>query len=158
MFFTNPTTKEGDTHLENERVDERIAFIAERLAAAAGQLESAIAVLEERHAHVCGDVQRIVATAEGAFGNQQDAARLDLERKLAAAEQRIVSLQAQVEANIPSPVRRTAMANPVQMFSKSGSENVGTLEAGTLDAALTGLSLEQRIAVKAQLARAGYLS
>jgi hypothetical protein len=44
------------------------------------------------------------------------------------------------------------------MFSKSGVETVGSLEAGTLDAALTGLSLEQRIAVKSQLARAGLLS
>ncbi len=114
--------------------------------------------MEERHAHVCGDVQRIVATAEGAFGNHQDAARLELERKLVAAEQRIASLQAQVEALPPAQVRRTAIANPVQMFSKGGNENVGSLEAGTLDAALTGLSLEQRIAVKAQLIRAGFLS
>ncbi len=144
--------------MENEQIDERIALIVERLAAAASQLEGAIAGLEERHAHVCGDVQRIVATAEGTFGNQQDATRLELERKLVAAEQRIASLQAKVEANPPAQVRRTAIASSVQMFSKSGSENAGSLEAGTLDAALTGLSLEQRIAVKAQLARAGFLS
>lgn len=144
--------------MENEQLDRQIASIAERLAAAASQLEGAIAGMEERHAHVCGDVQRIVATAEGAFGNQQEATRLDLERKLAAAEQRIASLQAQLEASAAVPVRRTAIANPVQMFSKNGSESVNSMEAGTLDAALTGLSLEQRIAVKAQLARAGLLS
>ena len=144
--------------MENEQLDRQIASIAERLAAAASQLEGAIAGMEERHAHVCGDVQRIVATAEGAFGNQQEATRLDLERKLVAAEQRIASLQAQLEASAAVPVRRTAIANPVQMFSKNGSESVNSMEAGTLDAALTGLSLEQRIAVKAQLARAGLLS
>jgi hypothetical protein len=34
----------------------------------------------------------------------------------------------------------------------------GSLQAGSLDAALSSLSLEQRIAVKSQLLRAGLLS
>ena len=33
-----------------------------------------------------------------------------------------------------------------------------SLEAGSLDAALNGLSLEQRVAVKAQLVRSGALA
>jgi hypothetical protein len=63
-----------------------------------------------------------------------------------------------MEANATASVRRTAAANPVQMFSKIGVETVGHLDAGALDAVLTGLSLEQRIAVKAKMARAGLLS
>lgn len=138
--------------------EEALAQVAERLSAAAGQLEAVIADMEERHSHVCGDVQRIVATAEGAFSDQRDESRLELERKLHAAEQTIASLQAQMEKNLSAVVRRTAVAAPVQMFSKQGVEAVNGLEANGLDAALSGLSLEQRVAVKAKMARAGLLS
>jgi primosomal protein N'' len=140
--------------MENENVEQTMTQLAERLAAAAVQLERAIAGMEERHAHVCGDVQRIVATAEGAFGEQRDASRQELERKLAAAEQQIASLLAQAQASATATVRKTMTA---QMISKRGVETVSSVEAGALDAALSGLSLEQRIAVKSQLARAGVL-
>lgn len=140
--------------MENETLQQNAALIAERLAAAAVQLEQAIAGMEERHAHVCGDVQRIVATAEGAFGDQRDASRLELERKLSVAEHTIASLQSQVDAHAAAPVRKTVAG---QMFSKAGLDSASSLEAGALDAALSGLSLEQRIAVKSQLAKAGLL-
>jgi ElaB/YqjD/DUF883 family membrane-anchored ribosome-binding protein len=144
--------------MEIMAAEETMGQVAERLSAASTKLESLIANMEERHAHVYGDVQRIVATAEGAFGEQRDASQQELERKLAIAEQTITSLQAQMEANATASVRRTAAANPVQMFSKTGVETVGHMEAGALDAVLSGLSLEQRIAVKAKMARAGLLS
>lgn len=140
-----------------ENLEEKMGQVAERLAAAAVQLEQAITGFEDRHAHACGDVQRIVATAEGALGEQRDAWRQDLERKLSAAEQQILSLQAQIQATASAPVRKTMAAQGTQMFAKSGIDSVTSLEAGTIDAALSGLSLEQRIAVKSQLARAGLL-
>jgi hypothetical protein len=143
--------------MENENAEQSMTLLAERLAAAAVQLERAIAGMEERHAHVCGDVQRIVATAEGAFGEQRDASRQELERKLMVAEQKIASLLAQAEANATVSVRKTTAATPAQMFSKSGVGTASSIEAGAIDAALSGLSLEQRIAVKSQLARAGML-
>jgi hypothetical protein len=43
------------------------------------------------------------------------------------------------------------------MLAKQGV-TVDSFEAGALDTALTSLSLEQRIAVKAQLLRSGLLS
>lgn len=121
----------------------------ERLAAATIQLERTIAGMEERHAHVCGDVERIVATA----GESQEASRSELVKKLAEAEQKLVRLQAEAETNTAS--RRTIAAAATPMLSKNSMHLAGNLEAGTLDAALAGLSLEQRIAVKSQLTRAG---
>lgn len=144
--------------MQIEQVEQSILLMAERLGAAATQLQVAMAGIEERHANVCGEVQRIVATTDGASTSRHDASRKDLERNLALAEQRIASLEAQVEANGTAIARRTAIANPVQMYAKSSGEAASGLEAGVLDAALTGLSLEQRIAVKSQLARAGVLS
>jgi hypothetical protein len=44
----------------------------------------------------------------------------------------------------------------VNLLAKQGV-TVDSIEAGALDAALVSLSLEQRIAVKAQLMRAGLL-
>ena len=134
--------------MENGYLEETL----ERLAAATVQLERTIAGMEERHAHVCGDVEKIIATADV----QQDAARLDLQQKLAEAVQKIASMQAQMDANGTGAVRRTVAAAPVQMIAKSGVHATGA-EPGVLDAALVGLSMEQRIAVKSQLARAGLL-
>jgi hypothetical protein len=135
--------------MENGYLEETL----ERLAAATVQLERTIAGMEERHVHVCGDVEKIIATADG----QQEATRMELERKLAEAEQKIAVLQAQSEANALGGVRRTMPAGPAQMIAKSSVHATNGVEAGVLDAALNGLSLEQRIAVKSQLARAGLL-
>lgn len=144
--------------MESGNTELNIELVAERLAAVAVQMERSLAGMEERYTHACGDVQRIVATAEGAMVEQRDASRLDTERKLLIAEQKIAMLQAQLEQSAAMPGRRTVGAHGVQMFAKSGVTSGNSIEAGTIDAALSGLSLEQRIAVKSQLARAGILS
>ena len=84
-----------------------------------------------------------------------------LEEKLATAEQKIAELQAR--ATTPgAPSSRTAEGGgrktlPTAMTSLLAKQGVtiDSLEAGALDAALASLSIEQRIAVKAQLLRAG---
>ncbi len=83
---------------------------------------------------------------------------MELERKLVEAEQKISALQGQADANATSSGRRTVSAAPVPMLSKSTVQAGSTMDAGLLDAALHGLSLEQRIAVKSQLTRAGLLN
>jgi hypothetical protein len=123
---------------------------AERLQAAADRLEKTVAWLEERQAAMTGDVAKIVATVD-ATG---DARQRDLERKLEEAEQQIAELKAQAAAN----GRKTLPVATMQLLAKQGIGSVDGLEAGSLDAALTGLSLEQRVAVKAQLIRAGALA
>lgn len=124
---------------------------AERLQAAADRLEKTVAWMEERQAAMTGDVAKIVATVD-ATG---DARQRDLERKLEEAEQRIAELKAQAAA---ANGRKTLPVATMQLLAKQGIGSVDGLEAGSLDAALTGLSLEQRVAVKAQLIRAGALA
>lgn len=68
----------------------------------------------------------------------------DLAGRLAEAETTIASLRAQTG-------RKTVSAG--SLVAKEGV----ALEAGALDSALGSLSLEQRIAVKAQLMRSGLL-
>ncbi|MDP9050165.1 MAG: hypothetical protein M3O31_05480 [Acidobacteriota bacterium] len=92
-----------------------------------------------------------------------------LEAKLAAAEQSIANLEAAVEAGAPSKPRLGGIADttpsgrktlPTQMTTLLAKQGVAidSLEAGSIDAALSSLSIEQRIAVKSQLIRAGLLT
>jgi len=109
---------------------------------------------------MAGDVQKIVAAVEqGAEISQRE---MELERKLAQAEQKIAELSAQESRGVleskSASIRRTLPAGTTQLLAKQGITALESIEAGALDAALSGLSLEQRIAVKAQLQRAGALS
>lgn len=130
----------------------------ERLEAAATLLEKMVAWLEDRQTALAGDVQKIVATVE----QNSDISRgeQELERKLEQAEEQIAELKAQAaHAEVKTiTARKTLPAATVQLLSKQGLDELDRVDAGALDAALAGLSLEQRIAVKAQLLRAGSLS
>ena len=129
--------------------NEMTAESIERLQATAERLEKTVAWLEERQATMTGDVARIVATVDASG----DARHRELERKLEEAEQQIAELKAQA-----APItagRKTLPPATTQLLAKQGIGSVDGMEAGSLDAALSGLSLEQRVAVKAQLARAG---
>jgi hypothetical protein len=101
--------------------------LAERLTAAASRLEAAA----ERFA---GQEISLAASAREA----------ELSQQLAAAEATIASLKAG---------RKTLPSGVATLLAKDGSQ----VELGTLDAALVSLSLEQRIAVKAQLMRSGLI-
>jgi hypothetical protein len=89
-----------------------------------------------------------------------------LETKLAAAEQSIAELQAGTPSKLrlggigaseaAASGRKTLPTAMTTLLSKQGV-TIDSLEAGSLDAALSSLSLEQRIAVKSQLIRAGLL-
>lgn len=78
-----------------------------------------------------------------------------LELRLAEAEATIATLRA--EAARPSPshsARKTAPAGAPSLASREGV----SVEASALDASLRSLSIEQRIAVKSEMLRAGLLA
>lgn len=125
--------------------------IAERLEAATALLERTLNWLEERQGALSGEVERISATIE------QSRRETDLAEKLAAAEQELAELKAGETQNVLSPLRKTLPSATSEMLAKQGIGE-GPVDVRTLDAALTGLSLEQRIAVKSQLLRAGSIA
>jgi hypothetical protein len=140
--------------MEIEMKDE-LGSTVERLAAAAGLLEQAVERLAQRQNDFALDAKasigRIVATVEG----RREA---ELEEKLAAAVAQIAELKA-AAASVPVAVtygRKTLPVAMVNLLAKQGV-TVDSMEAGAVDAALVSLSVEQRIAVKAQLMRAGLL-
>jgi hypothetical protein len=93
-----------------------------------------------------------------------------LAEKIAAAEQKLAALEARATAPAGFPTSRRDVGSgrktlPTQMTTLLAKQGVSldalasdSIEAGAIDAALTSLSIEQRIAVKAQLLRAGLLS
>lgn len=123
--------------------------IMERLEAATVLMERTLALLEERQR--AGEVEKISATVEVAAATRREA---ELAEKLAAAEREIAELKAGAAQPVLNPVRRTIPASTSEMLAKHGISE-SPVDVRTLDAALAGLSLEQRIAVKTQLLRAG---
>lgn len=127
--------------------------IVERLEAAATLLERALSRLEERVASataLAGEVEKISATVEVAAATRE----AELTQKLQAAEREVAALKAQPPL---SPLRKTLPSAASEMLAKHGIGD-GPVDVRALDAALSGLGLEQRIAVKTQLLRAGAIA
>lgn len=128
--------------------------LSERFEAATTLLEKTLRWLEERAAAVnslSGEVERISATVE------QTRREVELADRLAAVERELAEVKAAAPQNALNPLRRTMPAATAEMLAKHGIGD-GPVDVRTLDAALNGLSLEQRIAVKTQLLRAGAIA
>ena len=132
--------------MENSEIE-----IVERLEAATTLLEKTLSWLEERQGALSGEVDRISATVE------QSRREEELTEKLAAAERELAEVKAGTAPVSLNPLRRTVPATTSEMLAKHGIGE-GPVDVRTLDAALAGLSLEQRIAVKSQLLRAGAIA
>ncbi len=130
----------------------------ERLEAVAEALEQTAERIAEQQVALAAEAQesvgRIVATVESAR-------EIELERRLAEAEAKIVELTAAAETQ---PVGRTTLsAGMAAMLAKQGvmleaGGPASPMQAGAVDNALSSLSIEQRIAVKSELLRAGLLA
>jgi hypothetical protein len=128
--------------------------LAQRLEAAAISLERILSRLEERVAaatSLSGEVERISATVE------QSRREAELAEKLATVERELTEVKSAAAQNVLHPLRRTMPASTAEMLAKRGLGD-GPIDVRTLDTALTGLSLEQRIAVKSQLLRSGAIA
>lgn len=125
--------------------------IAGRLEAAAELLERTLSLMVEKQSALTGEIERISATVE------QSRREEELAEKLATAEMELAELKASSGHTLLNPQRKTVPAATSAMLAKHGISD-GPVDVKTLDAALAGLSLEQRIAVKTQLLRAGAIS
>ena len=126
--------------------------IADRLAQATQSLADALTNLDGQFTALHAKIDRIVAAVDD--GELQASARPDdLETKVADLEKANNDLRAQ------SAVARRKTLSPVvtALLAKEGVEGDALVETPIVEKALAGLSIEQRIAVKAELARAGIL-
>jgi hypothetical protein len=135
---------------EREHVESGVlAACAEQLASAASALEEALGKLGAQYESLNQKVERIVASIE--VGEAKSEANDDLRDRVAELERENVALQVQASG------RKTMSPLTSSVLAKGVGEGE-PLEGGALEKALQALSVEQRIAVKAELARAGMLA
>ena len=137
---TKEATPEGSTEQETTTTD--------RLAQATQSLAEALVNINAQFESLHSKVDRIVAAVEGS--DLQASAESSKVAELEKANHDLQAQAARARRKTLSPLVTTLLA-------KEGVEGEALIETPILEKALTGLSIEQRIAVKAELARAGIL-
>lgn len=127
--------------------------LAGQMAQATQSLADALKNLDGQFAALHAKIDRIVAAVDDGDLQAQAATKEDAEAKVATLEKRNRELKAQSDM-----ARRKTLSPMVSaLLAKEGVESESAVDGAIVDKALTGLSIEQRIAVKAELARAGIL-
>lgn len=147
----------------NEQLIERLTEMVERLGAAAASLEDSLqqslGSLAARQEQLSARIEHLVAAVEEPArclcGGEQS--RRQLETRVAELERANQELKAQAGRASENAARKTLPPLVTTLLSKSGVETEGRIDPASLDKSLAGLSVEQRIAVKAQMARAGLI-
>ncbi len=138
----------GEGMGEEHREVDVVTACAEQLTAAARSLEEAMGKLEAQYASLNQKVDRIVAAVEQ--GELAAGSETGLRERLEELERENVALQVQAQR----AGRKTLSALTNSVLAKGEFEG-DAAKGDALEKALQALSVEQRIAVKAELARAG---
>jgi predicted RNase H-like nuclease (RuvC/YqgF family) len=138
----------------NEDMATQLAATAERLANAAETLDRVLGRLDAQQEALNAKVDRIVAAVEEQPTNYIDSGRSHkLEQRVAELEKANADLKAQAARM----TRKTLSPLVTALLNKTGAETGDRFDPATLDKTLQSLSVEQRIAVKAEMARAGMI-
>jgi hypothetical protein len=130
-----------------------MAALAGQMAQATQSLADALSNLDGQFASLHAKIDRIIAAVDE--GDLQASVPGDnaLRRKLTELEKANHDLKAQTDT-----ARRKTLSPMVSaLLAKEGVDGNALIETPIVEKALAGLSIEQRIAVKAELARAGIL-
>lgn len=138
--------------MEQNEIVNQLAAAADRLANAAETLDRVLSKLDAQQEALSAKVDRIVAAVE----EQQTTGDAHTSREL---EQRVAELEkanADLKAQATRLTRKTLSPFVSALLSKYG-DSEEKLDPAALDKTLQTLSVEQRIAVKAEMARAGMI-
>lgn len=140
--------------MEHPEMIDQLAAAADRLAAAAETLDRVLGKLDAQQEALNAKVDRIVAAVEERelHADADPEAERQLEQRVAELEKANTELKAQA-ARL---TRKTLSPFVSALLAKSGAEGE-RLESSAIDKTLQALSVEQRIAVKAEMARAGMI-
>jgi predicted RNase H-like nuclease (RuvC/YqgF family) len=139
----------------NEELLLQLTATAERLATAAEALDRVLGRFDAQQEALNTKVDRIVAAVEDkvtAVAGDLDTSR-DLQRRITELEKANSDLQSQA-ARL---TRKTLSPLTSALLAKSAGDGDSRVDAAALDKTLQSLSVEQRIAVKAEMARAGII-
>jgi methionine synthase I (cobalamin-dependent) len=143
----------------NEEVTLQLVATAERLANAAEALDRVLGRLDGQQEALNAKVDRIVAAVEERLDEaSNDDARADTDNSY-ALQQRVVELEktnTELKAQATRLARKTLPPLVTALLSKN-SDMGDRVEVAVLDKTLQSLTVDQRIAVKAEMARAGMI-
>src|SRR5262249_11722049 len=140
--------------MEDSETLNQLAAATDRLANAAETLDRVLSKLDAQQEALNAKVDRIVAVEDrGTEISAEDQSACELEGRVAELERANNDLKAQAVRL----TRKTLSPFVSALLSKNNTEPGEKLETAALDKTLQTLSVEQRIAVKAEMARAGML-
>jgi hypothetical protein len=154
--FGKKKNQAGERTGMNKEQSEELVSVTQRMASAAEALSESIARLNAQHEELSGKIERIVAAVE-----EDQSEMATLRARVAELESVNSELQEKVQAGHATETaratRKTLPPLVSSLLAKSGVEVTDPMDAAALDAAMSPLSIEQRIAVKSQMARAGLI-
>ena len=139
----------------NEEIVQQLIASAEKLAHAAESIERAVSRLDAHQGGLTTKVDRIIAAIDDHAAPNGESAEGN-----AAQQERIAELEranAELKAQAERLSRKTLSPLASSLLAKACAGEGDRLERDAVDQALKSLSVDQRIAVKAEMARAGLL-
>ncbi len=137
----------------DEQMTQQLTATAERLANVAETLDRVLEKLDAQQETMNSKVDRIVAAVEDRTELAvENATTRELRERLAELEK----ANGQLRAQAARMTRKTLSPLASSLLAKETNEG-DKVDSAILDKTLQGLSVEQRIAVKAEMARAGMI-
>ncbi len=138
----------------NEEMTQQLMATAERLASAAESLDRVLGRLDSQQAALNAKVDRIAAAVDehASYEPEHNDGTRQLQERVAELEKSNADLKAQA-----ARATRKTLPPLVSAMLAKGEFGDEKFDKGVLDKSLQSLSVEQRIAVKSELARAGMI-
>jgi predicted RNase H-like nuclease (RuvC/YqgF family) len=140
----------------NEEMMQQLTTTADRLANAAESLDRVLGRLDAQQESLNAKVDRIVAAVEE-HPHHEIAARGEGARQLQERVAELEKSNADLKAQAARQARKTLPPMVSAILAKSDEAGGEKIDKAVLDKTLQALSVEQRIAVKSELARAGII-
>jgi predicted RNase H-like nuclease (RuvC/YqgF family) len=137
----------------NEEMMQQLMATAERLATAAESLDRVLGRLDAQQEALNAKVDRIVASVEEDESEETASEAAGLQERVAELEKSNADLRAQATR----AMRKTLPPMISAILAKNEEAGGEKIDKAVLEKTLQSLSVEQRIAVKAELARAGVI-
>jgi len=140
----------------NEEMVRQLMATAERLASAAESLDRVLGRLDSQQEALNTKVDRIVAAVDerASYEPEQADGTRQLQERVAELEKSNADLRVQAARMARKTLPPLVSSILAKSCGEAGNER---LDKGVLDKTLQSLSVEQRIAVKSELARAGMI-
>ena len=141
----------------NQDLMQQLATTAERLAGAAETLDKVLGRIDSQQQAMNAKVDRIVAAVEDWEPERSMSAGTDRPHGWEARIAELEKANTELKAQAARLTRKTLSPMVSALISKSLPDVSERFDAAALDKTLHSLSVEQRIAVKAEMARAGMI-